>query len=35
MLRAPLKKGDFYEIHIAYWLALVHSTFRLNLQSEL
>jgi len=26
MLRLPLKKGDFYETHIAYRLAVIHST---------
>jgi len=35
MLRVPLKKGDFYETHIAYWLALSHSTCSSNLQTGL
>jgi len=26
MLREPLKKGHFWETHIAYRLALIHST---------
>jgi len=35
ILRVPLKKGDFYEIHITYRLALIHSTCSSNLQTEL
>jgi len=35
MLRVPLKKGDLYETHIVYRLALIHSTCSSNLQSEL
>jgi len=30
-----LNKGVFYETHIAYRLALIHSTCSSNLQSEL
>jgi len=30
-----LNKGVFYETHTAYRLALIHSTFSSNLQSEL
>jgi len=30
----PLNKGDFYEIHTAYLLALIHSTCSSNRQSE-
>jgi len=29
------KKGDFYETHTAYPLALIHSTSSSNIQSEL
>jgi len=35
MSRVPLKKGDFYETHTAYWLAPIRSTCSSNLQSEL
>jgi len=35
MLRVPLKKGDFYETHIAYWLALIRFTCSSNLQTQL
>ena len=31
----PLNKGDFYEMHTAYRLALIHSICSLNGQSEL
>jgi len=31
----PLNKGDFYETHAAYRLALIHSTCSSNRQSEL
>jgi len=35
MLSVPLNKGDFYETHTAYRLALIHSTSNSNRQSEL
>jgi len=35
MLRVPLKKGDFYEIHLSYWLALIQSTCNSDRQTEL
>jgi len=31
----PLNNADFYETHIAYRLAVIHSTCGSNLQSEL
>jgi len=35
MFSIPLNKGDFYESHTAFRLALIHSTFSSNRQSEL
>jgi len=35
MLSIPLNKGDFYEIHAGYWLALIPSTCSSNWQYEL
>ena len=37
MLDIPLNKTDIYEIHVAHWLALIHSTCSstYNLNSKL
>jgi len=35
MFIIPLSKGDFYEIHVAYRLALIHSSWNWSRQSEL
>ena len=33
MLHEPLNKRDFYETHVAYWLALIHYTCSSSLRA--